>query len=418
MFFTSTWDLLFKLDVGGFTFKLYQPLAALCITAVFLEKRQAGIREFFAPLWSPFTLCFLALASFYLGLSPWSVFPLKSFLYSCWLFFQIGTLYLASQHILRERPREHLLRLIWLTLLFLSYVILVDYVYYYFGFKGGLIGWNQDKITNLGLSRPHAFSSEPSYAAAFMSLALLTIAVPSMQLAKKKWRMLAALLVVLFAIIATTSRTGWVCLGLGFGLLCLAPILVGRKINWKLLGALGVGSLLVVGAFVATTPPAQRQVMMDSFVGSIFKGNDSSGNSRIKALGTAWEIAKETKLLGTGFAAHYKYFKDHGGFDYNAQGDFNPAFYGNEMIMSIWGQLLAEGGILAVLLYLAAGVFLVRQLFRRWKSTGDSLAMSSLVASFVFFFFAAFWLGNVNRGDVWVWFGIWGAVARGAQDGR
>ena len=418
MFFTSTWDLLYKVDTGGFTLKLYQPLALAALLAAFLEKRRQGPAQFLAPLFSPFPAAVLLLAIYYLALSPWSVFPLKSFLYSCWLLFQVGTIYLVAVHLGQRYPREHFLNLIWITLLFLGYVILVDYIYYYFGFKGGLLGWNQDKITGLGLSRPHAFSSEPSFIATFMSLGVLTATLPALRAAKSRWKTLAALFLVLFAIIATTSRTGWVCLGLGFGLLCVAPLLVGRKVQWKLVGGLAAGALALVAVLLATTPPAQRNVMMESFVGSIFKGNDSSGNSRLKALGLAWEFAKETHFVGTGFAAHYKYFRDHGGWDYHAREAFNRAQYGNEMIMSIWGQLLAEGGLIAVLLYFAAGAFLTRALFRQWKKSGDSFAMSSMVASFVFFFFAAFWLGNVNRGDMWVWLGIWGAVAQGPQAGR
>lgn len=417
VFFTSTWDLLYKMDTGGFTLKLYQPLALASLLALAWEFRREGIARFLAPLAAPFPGALLLLGAYYLTLSPWSTFPLKSSLYSCWLFFQLGTVYLVAQHLGARHPREHFLKLAWATLLFLSWVILVDYVYYYFGFKGGLIGWNQDKMTGLGLSRPHAFSSEPSYVATFMSLALLTFSAASFQWAKRKWIFAAAFLLVLFAIIATTSRTGWLSLGLGFAFLSLAPLLLGHRIQWKLVGALAGLSLFVVGAFLLTTPPAQRQVMMDSFVGSIFKGNDSSGNSRLRAHVLAWDIARKTSFLGTGFAASYKYYRESGGFDWHAQEPFNEKQYGNEMIMSTWGQLLAEGGLPAVALYLFAGAVLVLGLFRRWKASQDSLALGSLVASFVFFFFAAFWLGNVNRGDVWVWFGLWGAFA-GPQTGR
>jgi O-antigen ligase len=413
VFFTCTWDLLFKLEVAGFTLKLYQPLALVGLLVLFWEKRHQGINHFLAPLFAPFPAAFLVLGIYYLALSPWSVFPLKSALYSIWLFFQIIVVYLAAQHIRKDHPQERILRLVWTTLLFLSYVILVDYVYYYFGFKAGLIGWNQDKITGLGLSRPHAFSSEPSFAASFMSLALLSTAVPLFLKVKRKWAFLLSLLIILFATFATTSRTGWVCLGLGSLFLCLVPVLQGKKVQWKLFGLLAGLAPIVIGAFVATTPPAQRQVMMDSFVNSIFKGNDSSGNSRIKALGIAWKFASETGWLGTGFAAHYKYFLDRGGKDYHEDFAWNPEQYGNEMIMSIWGQLLAEGGPIAVLIYLTAGLILLRSLFLQWRKNQDNFAMCSMVACFIFFFFAAFWLGNVNRGDIWIWFGIWSAASKG-----
>ncbi len=410
VFFTSTWDLLFKLDTGGFTLKLYQPLAFCALLALLWEKRKLGVFRILEKLKNPFVVPMAILAFFYLGTSPWSEFPLKSFLYSTWFLFQITTVYLVSVHSYPACSERKLVGLVWATMLFLSYVILVDYAYYYLGFKGGLIGWNQDKITNLGLSRPHAFSSEPSFASTFMSLGLLTTSLAAYQFSKRKWVFLIAFLVVCFAIIATTSRTGWLCLGIGFSLLGVSPLLVGKKIHWKTIRwAIGL-VIALVSLFWVTTPKAQRDVMMFSFVGSIFRGDDSSGNSRLKAHILAWNISKETNFLGTGMGASYRYYKVRGGFDYNHREAFNASQYGSEMIMSTWGQLLAEGGLIGVLLFLAAAFGMIRNLFLKWKKTQAPLLLGSLAGAIVFFFFAAFWLGNINRGDVWVWYGLWSAI--------
>ena len=87
----------------------------------------------------------------------------------------------------------------------------------------------------------------------------------------------------------------------------------------------------------------------------------------MKSLGIALDMARETHWLGTGVGASYRYFREHGGFDYNFQGDITDRENGNEVIMSTWGQLLAEGGLVAPLLYLLAGFFLVRALWRSWR---------------------------------------------------
>lgn len=411
VFFTSSWDLLLKLDIAGFTLKLYQPLALGALAALIWETRKADLRELLVPLTSPFTKCLLLLGIFYFALAPWSAFPLKSSLYAGWLFFDLFAIWLVFQHVATKHGLLPFLQWSRVTMLFLSSVIFVDYFAYQFGFRGGLLGWNQDIITNLGLSRPHAFSSEPSYVATFLCLALLTCGPMIFQRAKSKCLAALELSVVGFAIVATTSRTGWVSLGGGLGLLCLAPLLVGKKIQWKLVGSLFALVTVASLVFVLTTPPEQRAVMKNTFVGSILSGTDSSGNSRVKAHLLAFEIAKDTNFLGAGFAASYRYFKDRGGFDYSAQEEFNPKQYGNELIMSTWGQLLSEGGLPAVLLFLSAAIFLVKGLLQSWKQTQDSLALGSLVASCVFFFFAAFWLGNVCRADIWVWYAIWSAVA-------
>ena len=154
-----------------------------------------------------------------LGISPWSAFPLKSFLYSCWLLFDIGMVWLSTQILFRRLGAVWFARLIFGTLLFLSGIILMDYAAYPFGYRGGLIGFNQDIILNLMVSRPHAFASEPSYAAAYLALGLFTIGPFLLRNSKRKPLAALGLSMIAFAAIATTSRSGWA--GLAFGSMIL-----------------------------------------------------------------------------------------------------------------------------------------------------------------------------------------------------
>lgn|GEM_PF-3700107 len=411
-FFTVTWDTLATLELGGFTLKAHQVLFALSLLSLFAQKRQEGIASFLKPLNSPFSLSLLALAGFYIGLSPWSAFPLKSFLYSCWLIFDLLAIWLTAQHLAGKGLAPRLFQTAWAILSFLATVILVDQVAYYaFGYRGGLIGGNQDLVLNWGLSRPHAFSFEPSYIASFLSIGLVTLSAQQLQIAKRRWAFWLSFSAIAFAILATTSRTGFFSLVLGFGLIAVLPLLAGKKATAKpAVLFLGV-TFLMAALFYLSTPQKQIGAIDKKLVGSIARGEDGSGNARLRAFGLALDYANETHWLGTGLAASYRYHLEKGIDDYIAPGKFSQKHFGSELIMSTWGQLLAEGGIVALLLFAFAGFSLARELLRRLKQLHEPIALGTLAGTMLFFGFSALWLGNICRGDVWVWYALWSAVA-------
>lgn len=411
-FFCSGWDLLLARKVGGFTLKAYQPLFLLCaLTLLWRSYRTKALSRHFAPLCQPFALAFLAMAFFYLGMAPWSAFPLKSFLYSCWLLFDIGAIWLSAQLLAEETSPETWAVIASLPILFSAAVIVTDFAAYPFGFVEGLIGHNQEAVVRLGISRPHSFSSEPSYAASLLCLGLFTLAPYALQRARRKWLAGLGAVLVLFAIVCTTSRTGWGTLALGVALLIVLPALSGAGFPRKPVLAIAAAIPLLSTLFVLAMPSVQRENLQHKLVDGLITGKDSSGVSRLKALALAANYARETHGLGTGMGASWKYFRDHGGYDYNFQGSFTDQENGNEIIMSTWGQLLAEGGVIASLLYALAGFFLLRSAWRAWHVTGSALAYGSIVAALLTFGFLGFWLGNVCRGDIWVWYALWSAIA-------
>ncbi len=416
-FLTCTWDTIATIELRGFTVKIYQIFILLSALLTFWANRQRGIVDYVRPLSSPFASTMLVLAGFYLGLSPWSGFPLKSFFYSCWLIFDILALWLTVQHLAEKFPRAYFVRVAWATLLSLSLVILIDQIAYQYGYTAGFLGDNQDRILKWGMSRPHAFSFEPSYIAAFLSTGAVTLCTLILPSLRRAWLGVLGMLLVLFATFAPSSRTGWFNLALGIGALCVLPLLAGRKLKIKVVGGLAGFFALAIVIFYISTPAPQLEVMNRALINSLFVGQDGSGNARINAHIQAYHLAKETNWIGTGFAASFKYFIDHGGMDLSVDlpnaGSFEERHVGSEIIMSTWGQLLAEGGIVALSLFALAGYFLVRALFRKWKTDPSNELLGSVAASAVFFVFVAFWLGNINRGDVWVWYALWSAFASG-----
>ncbi len=408
--FACTWDTLLTLELSGFTFKSYQLFFALSLGAVFAERKQEGL-ALLSPLGKPFAACMLLLAGIQMGLAPWSAFPLKSFLYSGWLIFDVLTIWLTAQHLARTIPLERFMPVVWGTMLFLSLIVLIDHTAYKFGYIGGLIGSNQDAYLHWGVSRPHAFSFEPSYLACFLSLGLVMFGNEAFRQSKRKGHFWLGLFLVVFAVIGTTSRTGLVSIVGGILTVLALQAMLGRRVQWRTLGIVLATSLFASAAFFVLTPPAQRVAGAKFLLGSILEGKDGSGNARMRAFALAYRFASETNWVGTGMGASYRYFLEHGGTDLLTPDPISLANSGNEVIMSTWGQLMAEGGIHSLLLYATASFFLLLGLFQAWKRDDATVQLGSLAAALVFFGFTAFFLGNICRGDVWVWYALWSIPA-------
>lgn len=367
------------------------------------------------PLRAGFPFAILALVIYYAASSPWSAFPLKSFLYAGWLGFDLSIIWLSASWLAASVSKRTFALFALVATAFHGLVITIDHVAYQFGYTGGFIGHNQDSLLHWGISRPHAFASEPSYVAAFLSFGLvLTLAafVDSRGF-KARTLVLTAFLAGFFAIVASTSRTGWLSLAAAIGLFEAIGIFCRkRKYLQKRVLGLALLATFAIAAFLFTTPKSQINTINKSLVSGVSSGKDGSGYARLEAHKHAWEMAKETRFLGTGLGASYKYFtatRDTRGTA--PQEAFGPQAYGNEVVMSTWGQLLAEGGIPALLLYAIAGALLIRSLWSAWKRSGNPFSQAAFASAVVFFCFTAFWLGNVARGDVWVWFAIWSRMA-------
>jgi hypothetical protein len=409
-FFTCTWDKLLTIPVAGFHFKIHQAFFLLAFVAAVKELRS---KDFLHPLRSPFAYGMLAIVVYYAGTSPWSTFPLKSAVYSSWLGFQLLCLWLTVQNLARVTRIERFVQVVWFTLLFLTGIVFVDQIAYHYGYIGGFLGYNQDILLHWGVSRPHAFASEPSFLATFLSLGILTIGGYQFKSMKRKSLACGGIFAVLVAIVFTTSRTGLFNIVLGLGLMVLLTLLGGRRIPVKVLGAAILLVALAATTYFVATPASERALTNKRLFAAILNGKDGSGYSRLHAHVEAWKMARETNWRGTGMGASYRYFIEHGGVDLSEP---NPKeHFGNELIMSTWGQLLAEGGIVAVGLYFFIADNFIVALWRRWKNGYDILKLGALTASIVWFFFAAFWLGNICRGDIWVWYAIWGAIATGGN---
>jgi O-antigen ligase len=411
-FFTSTWDLIGRRDFGGFHFKIHQAIFFLAFLSALpgTDFRAVWNRLRASPLLG-FPLGILALDGFYMAASPWSFFPLKSFLYGSWLYYNLITIWGTAILLSARTNSRQFATLAWIVGTFNGVVILVDELAYHFGFHGGLIGFNQDAVLHWGVSRPHAFASEPSYAGLFLCLSILLCTFAYLE--ARTWKRLALIFLALLASIYTTSRLGWTGLILGNLVLSLCFLKFARTLPWRYLALIVAGGSLATAIALATIPKHERDLLNEKLVSGLGRqgvGSDGSANARIEAHKFALIMARETHWRGTGLGASYKYWIQRPETE-REKHEFTAADNGAEVVMSTWGELLAEGGFMAVLLYAVAAFFLVRALWKAWAVSRAPLALGALACALLFFGDLAFWVGNIARGDVWIWYALWSVIA-------
>ncbi|MCO5142619.1 MAG: O-antigen ligase family protein [Oligoflexia bacterium] len=298
--------------------------------------------------------------------------------------------------------------LVFYTASFLSIVVIIDHIGYQFGYTTGLIGFNQDAILKWGISRPHAFSSEPSYIASFLSISIFFVCPEVIK--RKSFTSIILTAIMCLAVFSTTSRTGWVSIVLGSIYLIFFYLRDLKKIPWKVLfvSILSIFTFLILSYYI--TPEKQKKRFHHELLNPILTWDDGSHKARVRSQLMAWKIAKETNFIGTGLGASFLYWVSNNEVD-RGEKEKNETLTsdrGKEVIMSTWGQLLAEGGIFALLLYLSSAIIIIKKLMQNKDYLYDNQKMGALVSSLLFFTFITLFLSNIARGDVWVWIALWG----------
>ena len=418
----------FKLCYGFFFLSFL-----LTLTAVIKE---SGLRQSFAKyasilLRSPWLFASLLLANALL-LLPISYVAKKSVAYSTWLSFDLLAI-LATAILLFSRehnPKEDSSRLrglwmkyLWGSLVGLALVVHIDYFAFFYGYRSGLIGFNQGADSWYGYSRPHAFAYEASYLALYFGFGFIYLLFESIVSAKPiipRWLSLPALVLSMNVILLTFARSILITMTLSIFLLVLFLIHRG-KLHVTKINHLVVAFLLSIATIVSLTPKNQLIAAYDRMIYRAFVGKDGSIDSRLDGFRVAWDAAKSSKFVGVGIGSSYAYWYFELEGAPSIKGLVLPqTIYQRHKIQSLWMEILAELGALGVLLFASlAGAVCVHS----WRATRRDPGMDSYVAFAmlsVFFLFTAHWFPNLCRPDIWAWIGVWGAsIANGVpNDGK
>lgn len=402
-----TFDHGLAFDFKEFTIKAYYFLflisGLLIIRHFWMEKNTSALLKTIIALPWFAAVC---LAIYQLSRAPFSLMPLKSFVYTAWLGFDIVIVGILGGLAIRldpERARRYLLWVISLSSIALCAVLITDHIAYYFGYISGLIGYNQDRFLHWGISRPHAFAYEPSYLGLYFSIGFPFLLADIMQKKVKSTLPFALSLASCAAIAAGLfilgSRTGWVATTLSLGLLLALEKFRVPKL--KIISALVVAFATIL-LVIFVSPQKQIDLTKRNLVTSVIKGQDGSGNVRLRSMLQAVDLAKESNFLGVGVGGSHAVIvrKIH---------PMAPLDTGAEAIMSIWAQVLAESGLPGVFFLVVFGGTILRGTLSKMREWADPFNTALFVTSFVFFLFSTHWVGNIARTDAWVWIAIWGA---------
>ena len=412
-----TFDLVLCWKVGPFTVKSFHllflvsgGLAVLSGENKFRQKIDWK-RIFFSPL--GFLAAFVVYCFFS---ATYSILPLKTLGYSgLGVFNFLFILLLGAVHYQSQGEKfvKLLFQFLYASLWLLGAVVLIDYFAFLYGYRGGLIGFNQARYLDWGMSRPHAFAHEPSYLCHYVSLVLVFLFTDIAGAKNKRGMLLFKSTTVLWGamiLLLAASRTGWIMTTLEVLAVSLWTLKKTRFSLFKIM-KFAAGTLVALTLFSLLLPKDQKQKLWVNSIRPILTLHDGPGNARLLSITGGARIAKATHFLGTGLGGSYLYWiqtvPNTKAIFEEMNGKITSDVYGREAIMSTYPQVFAETGIIGLLLYLGFVIGTLAFVSRDYRKNPSGFNFSRVLSCCLCFFLSVFTFGNVMRPDMWVWYSVW-----------
>jgi O-antigen ligase len=269
---------------------------------------------------------------------------------------------------------------------------------------------------NFGFPRINGFNYEPSYFALYLVPGALVLFTRFALLGRSaRWSAWIAG-VLLLAIALSTSRSGWI--GMGLGLVALA-VRTGLRLGPKAAARLGAASAAVVAVLclVLASWPALRMTVVNMARMGMDVHEVTSAGPRVEAMRQAFVLFTRAPLLGVGFGNYGAYVLSHPELPNLLPPDAKALVTTN-----LYLEIASETGALGFAGALAALFFLIRPLWRatrahglaapdRGFATAEGLLLGSLVVFLVLYQFSQ----TLWRLDVWVLLSLCLAAAAAAS---
>jgi putative inorganic carbon (HCO3(-)) transporter len=201
----------------------------------------------------------------------------------------------------------------------------------------------------------------------------------------------AAVIIIAVGIAATESRGGLVAAGI----MAIAALVIWRGRRLAILAVILVASVGTVGFFLTSSSALSR----------IETGNQGSGRTDVWQI--AWRIIHAHPFFGVGLAqfpeVSPKYTRQPGALDY-----VNLIVEKQIVVHSLYLQLLVEGGIVSLLLFLAivacslaAGWSAVKRFDAQGDQEMAAMARAAILAV-VAILAASFFLSDLENSQLWI----------------
>lgn len=198
---------------------------------------------------------------------------------------------------------------------------------------------------------------------------------------KEKFRYIFMFVLLTTMLAVTSSRTSWIIALVAF--ISFATIVLVRKLGSKGIGILVAISLLIF--IPSIIKYNDRSSAFRAYIKDNFHYRLDSFASHIMLLQGSYEIFEEYPILGGGYGGFFEHFKNT---------DISVTFFGRDPAAlntrvpahTIWGELVAETGIVGLSVFILFLVVLLSPLFIGAFKKGDlvsSAMFSSLIGIFV-----------------------------------
>ncbi|MFA5776346.1 MAG: glycosyltransferase family 39 protein [Patescibacteria group bacterium] len=186
---------------------------------------------------------------------------------------------------------------------------------------------------------------------------------------------------ILITLLLTNARSGWIACAVAF--LTFALLLIFRRFRYKGLATIfSVILILSIGIFsqyLKKDSPIRREIRQ------YFHYRLDSFDSHFLLLTGSWQIFEKYPILGGGYGSFYEQF---------SKTKISATFFSRDPAAlntrvpahSIWGELLAETGVLgfsAMLIFYSSVVFTLLYASLRLKNPQDSLICSAMSGSVI-----------------------------------
>jgi len=364
-------DLVATVEVGRFTLRAAQLVAAGTALGVAVELRQRGallstLRRIPIALWCFVAFIALALARLALLGAP---NPVKGYAYAGWGLFVALAIAGSLFVVLDTRPR--LARALAVFTGAIALLALFGLLQWSIGVLGGspplLAQWVGS------MPRINGLSYEPSYfafsTAIGCALALCALLGSASFLAPALAAAAAALTAC--ALLLSSSRSGWI----GLALLALLVVVLAvvrrrqlRRSQWIGLGAV-LASLVLAGALMVTMHPADYAEMANR---AMDVSEPTSSKPRLEGVWQALSMFRARPLLGAGLGQF-------GGTLSAEQARDLPVQQIDQIVtFNLYIELLAENGLLGCALVVCGLMLCARGAWRSWRQRDPELATMAL----------------------------------------
>jgi O-antigen ligase len=393
---TAGMDTTLALHFDRFTVRTGQLFALVLLAAAIAERRRLGraltveAAPFLAALGY---LCVCAVSALQTD------YPAKSVGYLAWASFDLLVVFAGIRlHAGAPGRLESALRWWWAGMALGASMGFLQIVAWRLGYRPPLV-----TMDNFGFPRINGFNYEPSYFALYLVPGALVLLTRFTALGRRAQRSawLAGLLIL--AVALSTSRSGWIGLGIGLAALLLrAGPRLGPEAAKRL--ALPVGAVLAVGAIVLASWPALRSTAFNMARMGIDVHEVTSAGPRIETMRQAFVLFTRAPLLGVGFGNYGAYVLAHPELP-----NFLPLDAKAVVTTNLYLEIASETGAIGLCAAVAALFLFLRPLWRRIRergpaaldvhaATAEGLLLASLVVFLVLFQFSQ----TLWRLDIWV----------------